>query len=78
MNEKYLTELIKFKTETVKVFWGLFAILTGGLAAIFTQIDSIPKIILFFGGLLCEYIVIILINSTNKEINSLIKKLEEE
>ena len=78
MNEKYLTELIKFKTETVKVFWGLFAILSGGVAALFVQLDSYFKIALFLIGLLAEYIVIILIRTTNREISNLIKQLEEK
>jgi len=78
MNEKYLTELIKFKTETVKVYWGLFAILTGGLSALFVQLDSYFKFALFVTGLFAEYIVIILIRDSNQEINNLIKQLEEK
>ena len=78
MNEKYLTEKIKFHTEIVKILWTVIIVLTGGLAAIFINMDNPQKIILFVMGLLIEVTFIILLIEANKDINYMIDKLEEK
>ena len=78
MNEKFLTEKIKFYTEIVKVLWAVIIVLTGGLSTIFINMDNPQKIILFVFGLCLECIFIILLIEANKEVNCMINKLEEK
>ena len=65
-------------TEIVKILWTVVIVLTGGLAAIFINMDNFQKIILFIIGLLAEGMFIVLIKEASKEINCMIDKLEEK
>jgi len=79
MNEKYLTEQIKFNTETVKVFYGLSAIVGGGVAALWIQqLDTPAKITLLIAGLLFEIFSIIFIRGLNSSITNYIEQLREK
>lgn len=78
MNEKFLTEKIRFYTEIIKVIWTVLIVLTGSLAAIFINMDNIQKIIIFIIGLIIEITFTILLIEANKDINYMINKLEEK
>lgn len=77
MDKKYLTEKIKFYTETVKVFYGLSAIVGGGIATLLVQqLNSLEKISLFIVGFLFEIFAIIFIRDMNSSITGYIEQLK--
>jgi len=78
MNEKFLTEKIKFNTEIVKILWAIIILLTGSLATIFINPVNIQKIIIFITGFLIDCIFAILLIEANKDINRMIDKLEDK
>jgi len=76
MNEGLIKEKIKFYTETIKIFWTLFIVLTGGLVTLIFNLDNIFKFGLFTLGILFEYIVIMIIKDYNQKILKLLNEWE--
>ena len=76
MNEELIKEKTKFYTETIKIFWTLFIVLTGGLATLIFNLDNILKFGLFTLGLLFEYVVIMIIKDYNQKILKLLDEWE--
>ena len=76
MSKELIKEKIKFYTETIKIFWTLFIVLTGGLATLIFNLDNILKFGLFTLGLLFEYVVIMIIKDYNQKILKLLDEWE--
>lgn len=78
MSKELIKEKIKFYTETIKIFWTLFIVLTGGLATLIFNLDNILKFGLFTLGLLFEYVVIMIIKDYNQKILKLLNDWEND
>ena len=77
MDRDIIKEEIKYYTETVKVFWTIFIVLTGGLATILINPTNVSKIALFVVGAFFEVLIINVIKDFNKQIQCLLKKMED-
>lgn len=79
MNQKYLTEKIRFNTEMLKIFWALLVVIISGIIGLLLMHGNnsikVPLIIL---GAFFSYIAIMLIKDFNREILDCLSKLEKQ
>lgn len=78
MKKAAIKEKINNHTELRKSLWVTLVVLTGGLATLALNLDSIIKIILFFIGIPIDVFIFISICEHNNIIEGLIKELENK
>jgi hypothetical protein len=78
MELEYLKQKITNLIENKKILWTAIIVLTGGIASLIINLDSLIKIILVLIGFIGDYVLINSVIQINQQIDKLLNLPEKE
>jgi hypothetical protein len=78
MKKEFCREKFNYYITVKNNLWTAFLVLTGGLAGLALNLDSLIKYLFLVTGFIIEYFLIKIINSNNSQLQVLLKKIDEE